>query len=709
MTGTTYTRGGGRFRIPPFGSVALVTLLLGVLWSLVLTPGARADSLPQLTDASTGSTVNATVGDTVKLTPGTYTADPGNTGLEDFWFSCNSPPGPPTSIVSAPAGCSSIASTGSTSYVAQAGDAGRYIAVFETDVVADYLAGQPTVVVSNALQVSAASPPPPPPPSPPTNHTPPSISGSTISGSTLSAHPGQWTGSGNSYSYSWSRCSKSSGGFTNCSVQSTSASYHLSASDVGRYIRLSQTATNAGGSATATSAAVGPITAPPGPTPTPAPTAAPSAGAAVPTISGAPQVGAAVTASPVTMSHSPSYAYQWLRCAGQSCTAIPGASAVTYSPAAADLGTALMFTETGTNASGSGQAQSAKTAIVTAATETTLQITPAGVVAGQTATLVATVTSATAQAPPAGAITFEQAGTAIAGCVSIVTHPTGASATITCQTTFAGSASTLSAVFTPSPGAQVTGSDSSAVGFVLGRAATTASMNLPAHVAVGKRLTVTAKVVPEAGTTGVSPTGTVVFLDGEKAIKGCTPTLAAGVAHCTVSYNRLGRHAISADYLGDGNFSGSSTRAHALAVVVAEPSGFVSSLMTWTFDYRPQYTRVSTLMVTGVQPGLEISVGCTGRGCPRQRYVESIKRAACSKHGGSGNHATHGRCTDVNLAKHFAGRKLGVGATLTVRLTHRGWLGKYYSFVVRHGRKPKIDTACLAVGQTRPGAGCTHG
>jgi hypothetical protein len=33
-------------------------------------------------------------------------------------------------------------------------------------------------------------------------------------------------------------------------------------------------------------------------------------------------------------------------------------------------------------------------------------------------------------------------------------------------------------------------------------------------------------------------------------------------------------------------------------------------------------------------------------------------------------------------------------------------LGKYYSFVVRRGHTPKIDTACLAVGQVMPGAGC---
>ena len=218
-----------------------------------------------------------------------------------------------------------------------------------------------------------------------------------------------------------------------------------------------------------------------------------------------------------------------------------------------------------------------------------------------------------------GAITFEQAGTAIPGCASIATHPAGASATVTCQTAFAGSASTLSAVFTPSPDAQVTGSDSSAVGFVLGRAVTATTMHVPAHVTLGKRLTVTAKVVPQAGTTGVSPTGTVVFLDGKKTIEGCTPALAGGIARCTVTYKRLGKHSISADYLGDANFSGSATSVHKLAVVVAKPTGYVSSLMTWTFQYKPRYTRVSTLLVTGVQPGLKISVGLHGQRLPQTR------------------------------------------------------------------------------------------
>ena len=227
----------------------------------------------------------------------------------------------------------------------------------------------------------------------------------------------------------------------------------------------------------------------------------------------------------------------------------------------------------------------------------------------------------------------------------MATHPEGASATVTCQTTFAGSSSTLSAVFTPAPGAQVTGSDSTAVGFVLGRAATTATMSLPARVTLGKRLNLTAKVAPTGRHHGRLADRRVVFLDGKKAIKGCTSTLASGVAHCTVTYKALGTHSISAVYLGDANFSGSSTpRAHA-GGGRRQANRYVSSLMTWTFQFKPHYTRVTTLAVTGVQPGLTISVDCSGSGCPKHRYVDTVTRAACGK---------HDTCKNVNLAKRFA-------------------------------------------------------
>jgi hypothetical protein len=588
----TMSRSDGRpLRCPRFGAAALACVLSALLWTVVLAPAAHADSQPQLTDASTGSHMTAGVGDSVTLKPGSYDLDPVAAGLQERWYDCNSPEPTPTLVGAVPANCTAITPAPTSPYTVASSDQGSYITVYETDPnpVAAEIYQNP----SNTLAVPAAPPPPPAP----TNIAPPSIAGATTSGSTLSAVPGLWTGSGNNYSYSWERCSVD---YSICTAQSTAATYQLKSDDVNDDILLRQTATNPGGSVTVASSPFGPIS-------TPSPT-------------------------------------------------------------------------------------------LPAATETTLAITPAGVVAGQTATLTATVTSATSEAPPAGVITFEHAGTAIPGCASLTTHPSGASATVMCQTAFAGSSSTFGAVFTPAPGSQVTSSNSATGGFVLGHAATVSTMIVPTHWTLGKRLELTTKVAPQAGTTGVSPTGDVVFLDGEKAIKGCATALSDGVAHCALNETALGTHSISAVYLGDGNFSGSSTHVHTLAIVVPKPTGYVSSLMSWTFDFEPQYTRVTALAVTSVQPGLTISVGCSGSGCPHRGYIDTVKRAACGK---------ADTCRSVNLAERFTRRRLGVGTTLTVRLTHPGWLGKYYSFVVRGGRAPKIDIACLAVGQAKPGAGCT--
>jgi hypothetical protein len=50
---------------------------------------------------------------------------------------------------------------------------------------------------------------------------------------------------------------------------------------------------------------------------------------------------------------------------------------------------------------------------------------------------------------------------------------------------------------------------------------------------------------------------------------------------------------------------------------------------------------------------------------------------------------------------------LHVGTQLTVAVTHRAWIGKYYRFTIRAGRKPTTALSCLAVNGTRPGVGCS--
>lgn len=88
----------------------------------------------------------------------------------------------------------------------------------------------------------------------PVNTSLPSISGTAQDGETLRASPGAWAGPGPiSYAYQWTRCDSSGAGCTNI-APATKASYKATSGDVGQTLRLVVSATNAGGSSSATSA-----------------------------------------------------------------------------------------------------------------------------------------------------------------------------------------------------------------------------------------------------------------------------------------------------------------------------------------------------------------------------------------------------------------------------------------------------------------------
>src|SRR5204862_6948273 len=89
----------------------------------------------------------------------------------------------------------------------------------------------------------------------PSNTAAPTISGTTRHGQTLTANNGTWTGTASlSYAYQWRRCD-SAGNACADIAGATSASYQLTASDVGKTLRVQVTASNTAGSANATSSA----------------------------------------------------------------------------------------------------------------------------------------------------------------------------------------------------------------------------------------------------------------------------------------------------------------------------------------------------------------------------------------------------------------------------------------------------------------------
>ncbi|HEX5450289.1 MAG TPA: AAA family ATPase [Gaiellaceae bacterium] len=94
--------------------------------------------------------------------------------------------------------------------------------------------------------------------------------------------------------------------------------------------------------------------------------AAPPKNVSVPAIFGQAQVGQAVASTGGTWTASVNLSYQWRRCnaAGLSCTNIPGASGLSYSPVSADRGHTLRLVVTAKNAAGSVAVTSATTTIV---------------------------------------------------------------------------------------------------------------------------------------------------------------------------------------------------------------------------------------------------------------------------------------------------------------------------------------------------------
>jgi hypothetical protein len=92
-----------------------------------------------------------------------------------------------------------------------------------------------------------------PPPSAPVNTGLPTSSGTAVQGQTLTAQPGAWSNNPTNYAYQWRRCDATGSACTDI-ASATSASYVLTAADVGSTLRVAVTATNGGGSSSATSA-----------------------------------------------------------------------------------------------------------------------------------------------------------------------------------------------------------------------------------------------------------------------------------------------------------------------------------------------------------------------------------------------------------------------------------------------------------------------
>lgn len=243
-----------------------------------------------------------------------------------------------------PAGdvCTRIPGAWASSYVAAADDVGDTLEVLVTaSNGGGYTSAtsQPSAVVIPLAPVSTA---------------PPSISGAAQQGETLSASQGGWANSPTAYSYQWLQCNASGGGCTSI-AGAIASSYVPGGGDVGHTLRVTVTASNAGGATPATSAQ------------TATASTAPPVNTALPIVSGSAVQAQVLSATSGAWGNAPtSFAYQWLQCnsAGGACTSISGAIASSYVAVAADAGHTLRVTVTASNAGGSASATSAATSAV---------------------------------------------------------------------------------------------------------------------------------------------------------------------------------------------------------------------------------------------------------------------------------------------------------------------------------------------------------
>ena len=184
-----------------------------------------------------------------------------------------------------------------------------------------------------------------------------SITGTLVDKATLTADTSATTGGVvTSWTYRWTRATTLTGSYSNI-TNATRSTYVLTSSDVGRYLKVRVTATNSGGSSTATSAATGQVLG-----------LASVAPVAQVSISGNTAVSSRLTASTsgTTGSTPLTYTYQWLRAttADGTYTAISRATSSTYRLVSADRGRYIKVRLVATNSAGTSTVTSAATTII---------------------------------------------------------------------------------------------------------------------------------------------------------------------------------------------------------------------------------------------------------------------------------------------------------------------------------------------------------
>jgi hypothetical protein len=220
----------------------------------------------------------------------------------------------------------------------------------------------------------------------------------------------------------------------------------------------------------------------------------------------------------------------------------------------------------------------------------------------------------------------------------------------------------------------------------------------------GNKVTFTATVTGRAGLP--APTGVVAFMDGGRTMAICaTQPLKGSTATCTHSYSSAGTHEISAQYLGDAHFAGSTSGVAEVSVHKSSkpPPTRMLVTMQWEFHFTPHYTTILQFFVNGVPKGANVMVSCKGHGCPYARHTLAlIKRTVCKTTKKTKKCTVQQPSSTVHLQPPFGNRRLGVGAKVTVNITKAGYIGKHYVFTIVARKAPRVSIGCLTPGANKP-------
>jgi len=299
---------------------------------------------------------DSVLGATVRVDPGSWTPAP--EGFSFQWARCNGQ-GRACVPISGATGDTHEIATADLGHplvaIVQARSRAESRAVFSaaTTAAVKQLPTKPQPVKPQPVKPQPVTPQPPPTTTQPTTPaTPPpgtpgapgvgpSITSAPMvatvlkQGVKLSGAPGSWSGSGEiRHSFQWFRCD-ATGAHCKSIHGATASTYTPVAKDVGQTLGFAVGATDATGTSTAYASLIGPVPA----------TNALLVSAAQPVVTGTPGQGQPLQVTTGAWTLPPTtFVYQWQRCNpnGRICVPIPGATTNGYTPAAEDVGHALV-------------------------------------------------------------------------------------------------------------------------------------------------------------------------------------------------------------------------------------------------------------------------------------------------------------------------------------------------------------------------------